>query len=168
MNYTFEIVSRRYGTFVVTAPLRFRHAISAYSWHVHRDKSRAEGRQFVVDATASRSEGKRTIRLHRLIWELAGNRPALQIDHRDGDSLNNSEENLRDAGRCGNQRNRGKRRTNSSGVVGVSRSKGKSRWEAYIRDGNRQRRLGSFKNIEDAKAAREKAVKELHGEFGVY
>jgi hypothetical protein len=113
------------------------------------------------------SGDSRVILLHRLIL---GAPPDLQVDHRDGDGLNNrrrgKDGNLRLASNAQNGRNGRFRRNNTSGHKGVSWDKAKQKWEAYIMLNGKQRRLGRYLNINDAAAAYAKASAELHGEFG--
>jgi hypothetical protein len=68
----------------------------------------------------TRLEGK-DYAVHRIIWELVcGEIPSgLEVDHKDGDSLNNSPSNLRTVDRTGNMRNKAMDRRNKSGVAGV-------------------------------------------------
>lgn len=54
---------------------------------------------------------------------------------------------------------------NTSGVRGVYWSKSSQKWVATISDGtSRQRKLGYFRNLEDAKAEREYAVAQKYGD----
>lgn len=63
----------------------------------------------------------RTYLVHRLAWRLAyGVWPSNEIDHFDGDRLNNKLSNLRDVTKAMNLRNSRRRADNSSGIVGVS------------------------------------------------
>lgn len=55
--------------------------------------------------------------------------------------------------------------SNTSGVRGVNWHKGKGKWVARISDGKgKMRTIGYFRNLEDAKAAREYAVRQKYGE----
>lgn len=103
---------------------------------------------------------------HRVIWLMVHGRwPADQIDHIDGDRLNNRLDNLREATHAENGRNLRMRATNTSGVTGVYWSKRSKRWVAQIRDGGRQRYIGQFCDMDAAIAARRAAEKVLFGEF---
>lgn len=164
MNFTFEIVSRTHGTFTVTAPERFRKEVEAHAWHVSQKKTRVPGRDFVVGSTMKIDDKRKTISLHRFIWDLAGNPPTPEIDHKDGQPLNCGEDNLRAATRLDNQHNRGKRKNNSSGVLGVTVHK-PGVYRATIAVNGKTTHIGLFRDISEAAAARDKAARETYGEF---
>jgi hypothetical protein len=101
---------------------------------------------------------------HRVIWKMkTGKDPVLDIDHEDTDGTNNRFRNLREATVCQNLQNMSLSRRNSSGVKGVYFQAGK--WRAEIMENLTKHRLGSFENLEDAKAAVRAARERLHGEF---
>jgi len=121
MTFTFTIHSPKYGEFTVTAPASLKDLIEARSWYVLRDPTRAEGRQFYVRSDVPRPGQRRTsLFLHQFVWDLLGRPPAEQIDHKDGDPLNNGDDNLRD-GTLQNSHNRQKQTSNTSGFIGVTR-----------------------------------------------
>jgi len=105
---------------------------------------------------------KTYIRLHRAVWALTyGEWPEGEVDHIDGDRLNNDITNLRVVSASGNQRNQKRRKNNTSGLVGVSWYKPYKKWRATISVGKgRSKHLGYFDSIEDAAAAWEKARQE--------
>lgn len=101
----------------------------------------------------------------RIIWEMAHGRAlsALEfIDHRDGNPLNNSIENLRLASRRQNKFNEKTRSDSQSGMKGVRKSG--SKWIARHGIGGKFY-LGKFDTPEEAKAARDEACKKAHGEY---
>lgn len=110
---------------------------------------------------------RRTFLIHRLVWYVAtGVDPgAKQIDHIDGNPLNNRIENLRLASHAENMRNTKLQRNNSSGYKGVTWCKRNNKWVAQIRANNRGLHLGYFPTPELAHMAYCKAAAELHGEF---
>ncbi len=106
--------------------------------------------------------GKRTsLKMHRLIMGL----PDGEIDHRDGNSLNNRRCNLRVATRSQNECNKGKPRNNTSGFRGVSFFKPHGKWKAQIVLNGKARHLGYFATPEEAHAAYVAARPIFHGEF---
>jgi hypothetical protein len=104
-----------------------------------------------------------TVLMHRFITDAS---PGLQIDHIDGDGLNNTRSNLRLATHAQNGQNSRKQVNNTSGYIGVSRE-GKSKWRAQIRVDGSKTYLGSFETAEEAAEARDRAARKLHGEFAV-
>ncbi len=98
--------------------------------------------------------------LHRLL--LQAPQDAI-VDHIDGDPLNNTLSNLRLCSHPENMRNRKLHANSKSGVKGVYPYNGK--WRAQIRVGGKKHSLGTFRDIEDAKRAYQRASKDLHGAF---
>jgi hypothetical protein len=105
-----------------------------------------------------------TFLAHRIAWSIAtGNWPDCEIDHKDGNGLNNSFSNLRTATRTQNMANAKRRSDNSTGWKGVSRARG--RYAALIRINSRKIHLGCFATPEEAHAAYVEAAKKYRGEF---
>ncbi len=88
-----------------------------------------------------------------------------EVDHKNGDGLDNRRENLRPATKAQNQHNKTKYRTNTSGYKGVSWLKSEHKWQANIKVDGRQKKLGRFDTAEAAHLAYAEAARELHGEF---
>lgn len=119
------------------------------------------------------SEGYWAIRLdhrlykaHVLAWFwVSGAWPTQEIDHIDGDTLNNRFVNLRDEPKSVNQYNVvAPRCNNSSGYLGVSPHRQTGKWMAQIRPpGAKRKYLGLFDTPEAAHAAYMQAKAELHG-----
>ena len=109
---------------------------------------------------AVRNEKGRKVYMHRELCE------GIEVDHVDGEGLNNQKKNLRRCTHRQNLQNTGLRSSNKSGFKGVSWCERDQRWVAFIRDneGNR-RNLGSFKQVQDAARAYAEASKKYHKEF---
>ena len=107
--------------------------------------------------------GRFRIFMHREILDAPTN---MQVDHIDGDGLNNMRENLRLATSSQNCHNHRISLRNTSGFKGVSRHKKSDKWRAYIRFQGRQIWLGLFDTPEEAAAAYAAASEKFHGEFG--
>lgn len=104
--------------------------------------------------------------MHRIILERMLKRQLVtneEVDHIDGDCLNNRRENLRLATHSQNQKNRRRNENNLSGYKGVQ-AHGKG-WKARITSNGRNIYLGVFYTPEEAHDAYCEAAKELHGEF---
>jgi hypothetical protein len=102
---------------------------------------------------------------HRLAWLLVyGADPwPLEIDHIDGDGLNNRIANLRLATRGQQLANARLRKDNRLGIKGITRFRGG--YQASIRANRKIHHLGTFPTIEEATEARRKAAIEFHGEY---
>jgi hypothetical protein len=110
------------------------------------------------------SSGKpRTIYLHRFLMEAPD---AMEVDHRDGNGLNNSRINLRVATPHQNTLNRRLSRRNTSGFKGVRWVEHCQRWRATIGLNGKQYHLGVFPTPEEAYAAYCEANANLHRDFG--
>lgn len=98
---------------------------------------------------------------HRIIFEMHhGAIPACyQVDHIDGEILNNNIENLRLATNSINQRNKRKSSKNTSGVTGVCFDKNTGKWVARLC----KKHLGKFVKLEDACTARAEALRSHEG-----
>lgn len=95
---------------------------------------------------------------HRLAWACAyGLFPEKQIDHIDGDGTNNRLANLRSVSAAENGKNQRKPSNNTSGVAGVYWDSRKSKWTSRVRVGGKLVYLGSFRQFDDAIAARKAA-----------
>jgi len=92
---------------------------------------------------------------HRVIWKIVTGEDPDEIDHIDGDRLNNALVNLRNVSRSENAKNLPMQTSNTSGIVGVYQ-KGKS-WAAHIGAGGTTLHLGTFETRREAIAARKAA-----------
>lgn len=102
-------------------------------------------------------------RAHRLAWfYVHGKWPDNQIDHINGNGMDNRLENLRDVTHRQNQINSKTRRDNISGVKGVFWCKTYKKFRALIQINGKQKHLGLFSTLEAAAAARAAAELE-HG-----
>lgn len=108
-------------------------------------------------------------RAHRLAFlYMTGSFPENQVDHIDGNGLNNKWVNLRNADHVENGRNQSLSKRNKSGRIGVSWHKTTNRWCAGIRVNSKRIYLGYFKNFQDAVRARSDAEEKygFHANHG--
>ena len=92
---------------------------------------------------------------HRVAWALHHKQwPSDQIDHINGNAMDNRIKNLRVVSSIENNRNQCKQNVNISGFNGVDRLKEIQKWRAFINVEGKYIPLGYFVNIEDAVAAR--------------
>ena len=111
---------------------------------------------------AKRSENKKEIDMAREIMNCP---PGLEVDHINGDLLDNRKCNLRICTHGENMRNRRLQRNNTSGYRGVHYFKRDGRYVAYIYLNGRKIHIGSYKTDIDAAMAYNAHARDLHGEF---
>lgn len=131
--------------------------LSQWNWY-----TRLNGHKFYAERMVGGRKNQRQIYMHRLIL----NAPSgVQVDHIDGDGLNNTRANLRFATAQQNGWNRPAPRTNTSGYKGVHWVKKDKKWTATIRINGKTYGLGYHDSPEEAAHAYDRAARELHGEF---
>ena len=105
-------------------------------------------------------------RAHRVVWALHyGEIPLSQIDHINGNRLDNRICNLRLASNQENSFNTKIKKNNTSGCTGVTWSQNAKKWMAQIVVNNKTIYLGIFKDKNLAIQTRENAVKAHFGVF---
>ena len=103
---------------------------------------------------------------HRLAWlYVHGQWPEHDIDHKNGDSLDNRLSNLRAATRTQNMANKKIAKHNSTGVKGVQFISSSGRYRAVIRVARKNCHIGCFATKEEAGAAYFAKAKEVFGEY---
>ena len=132
--------------------------VSQHKWCVINDYS-----TFYALTSIRKPSGKRiNLKMHRLILNPSG---SLQVDHRDGDGLNNQRGNMRVCTNQENQYNQRPQKGKSSQYKGVSWHKQSKKWQAYIKNNGKLKHLGHFVDEIDASKAYDAAAKKLFGEF---
>lgn len=106
----------------------------------------------------------RRIRMHRF---LKGAPKDMDIDHINGDRLDNRQENLRVCTRQENLRNSKKRKRGTSKYKGVYFSKRIQKWIARIGVNGVTKHIGCFEKECDAAKAYDLYAKKLFGEFAL-
>jgi hypothetical protein len=107
----------------------------------------------------------KSYRLHRLIYMYHHGEVPEQLDHINGDLLDNRIENLRPCKAFENASNRKRFKSNTSGFKGVSWNTRNGRWFAYA-DANKVRtNIGYFDTVEEAAHAAAQTRDNLHGDF---
>jgi hypothetical protein len=111
---------------------------------------------------AVRADSDALIYMHRLILNAPD---GMIVDHRDGNGLNNSRANLRVVTHRENNINAAKRAGCSSHHRGVDYHRSTRAWRARVWCGGRETLVGFFATEEEAVAARERAAREVYGEY---
>lgn len=124
-------------------------------WYAQRAQS---GRIYAQSAAPNR------VSMHRLIANPA---PHAEVDHWNGDGLDNRRANLRECSKSQNLANRGKNKNNPHSYKGVCfRPLSKKRpWTAQIQANGRRWALGHFASELEAARAYDAKAEELWGEF---
>ena len=102
---------------------------------------------------------------HRLIfmWHY-GFFPEI-VDHIDGNKLNNTIENLREANKVTNQQNQKIKKENTSGYKNVSLCPQTNKWAVKIRFNGKSKTIGRYDDIELADLVALEARAKYHGEY---
>ena len=131
-----------------------------FNWHTTKGYARRN---------SSRSEGKQhPIYMHRVIasrMKSVSIVSGFEIDHVDGDKLNNRRSNLRLVTHAENMLNSPKQSNNKSGYKGVTFHKVAQKWAAQIGFKWGKYHLGLFASPEEAYMAYCEAAKRLHKTF---
>jgi hypothetical protein len=129
--------------------------VGRYKWSLFRSPA--------GDYAVSRPDKtKPLLRMHRYIMDA---RSEEIVDHRNGDGLDNRDNNLRVCTRSQNSQNAKLSKANTSGVKGVYYVKCRSEWIAVIHYRRRRIFLGGFKTKQEAIKARQEGEVKYFGEF---
>jgi len=114
---------------------------------------------------ARSSIGKKKIYAHRIVMGVGDYEMNKQIDHINGNTLDNRRQNLRIVTSRQNGLNSAIRKDNTSGVTGVSWDKKRQKWIARVFDNGKEISLGYFDKFENAVIARKNGEKKYYGEY---
>lgn len=128
-------------------------SISQFSWYAHLTKTK-------VYARRREGHGGPAFYMHKQI--LPGNS---NVDHRDGDGLNNRRMNLRPCTQSQNMANQSKRIGTSSRYKGVSFFRRDRNWMAYLNKNGKRIHLGYHPTADAAAIAYNIEAKIQFGEF---
>lgn len=131
--------------------------LSKHQWQAHKN-----GNTHYARRTEGRGAHKKTIIMHRVILKP---KAGMQVDHINGNGLDNRKANLRPATRSQNMHNRRINKNNTSGYKGVSFDKASGGWMVVIRAHGVQTTVGRYACPKEAHAAYCEASNRLHGEF---
>ncbi len=134
--------------------------LSKYRWYAGFDKPTQN--DYAKRHLAVGVNKYKKIKMHRDILGVTD--PKIQVDHKNGDTLDNRRENLRVATSSQSNANRRRNKNNKSGFKGVTWDKRKQTWRATIYHG-KQYHLGYFDTPEGAHDAYVAKALELFGGF---
>lgn len=139
--------------------------LSQYKWCA--SKASMRGPYYAERYTRQIEGKKRKVRMHRAIWERHNFeiQSGYEIDHIDGDSLNNRRCNLRLCTHAQNLRNSKRRKDNISGFRGISLNRRSHKWQATITVDGKTIYLGLSDSPEVVAQIYNAAAKKYHGEF---
>jgi hypothetical protein len=100
--------------------------------------------------------------MHRFITNAP---PGTEVDHKNHDTLDNRDCNLRVCTKAQNQWNAKPRKDNVTGYKGVAWHKATQKWVAHIKANGIKHHLGLFKTIREAVIAWNEAALKYHGEY---
>lgn len=107
-----------------------------------------------------------TVYAHRIAWAIVhGEWPSGEIDHINGNSLDNRLVNLREASSSENSMNQKGHKDSLSGLKGAGWHAQRGRWVSSIFAKGKRYHLGLFDSPQEAHEAYCKAAKEIHGSF---
>ncbi len=137
--------------------------VALYKWQFRPISSKRDLGTGYATAVAHDANGVRFVqRMHRLVMMVP---KGLEVDHINGNGLDNRKCNLRFCTRSQNQFNKAKTKRFNNPFKGVSLHLLTGKYQAYISAHGTRHHLGLFKTPEDALAARLIAAGRLHGEF---
>ncbi len=110
------------------------------------------------------TQSQQTLSMHRMIM---GSPTGLEVDHINGDRLDNRRENLRVCSHANNASSKRRGLNNTSRYKGVAWVKSRAKWMAYIQPKGRLINLGYYKNRHDAALAYNRAAQKWFGEYAM-
>jgi hypothetical protein len=117
---------------------------------------------FYAARTVQKDEKRRSLRMHCVLLLTDD---GMEVDHANGDRLDNRLANLRPCSSSQNKCNSVMRSDNTSGYKGVTWSKKSKKWRARIYLSGREKNLGWFSTAHDAYEAYNNAAMSAYGEF---
>jgi hypothetical protein len=135
--------------------------LSKFKWHAHE-----RGRTWYARRTIESEGVQKTEFMHRAILQQHEcDLTAGEVDHKNGDGLDNRKSNLQVITHAENIRKSRIQLTNISGFRGVSWHKRDRRWQVFIEVDNVRKYLGNFKTKIAAALVYDDAARKYFGKF---
>lgn len=137
--------------------------LACYAWWASKGKW---GSYAMRDLPMVKGKRGKKMALHRQIAERMGHDihdKRYQVDHINGNPLDNRRANLRFVTPSENTRNQGIACNNTTGFKGVSYDRSRDKWMAFVKVDQRFKNLGRFDTMEEANAARLAYEKDAWG-----
>lgn len=128
--------------------------ILKYKWHI-------DGRGYVMRNRLTKDDGS-PIQLHRLILNPSQDK---QVDHINGDRLDNRRDNLRVCSKSQNMCNRGPQKNNTSGFKGIYYDKFAEKWRAKANFNGKVYSIARSKSKDKVIRAYNRLISKIQGEF---
>ncbi|MCZ8945243.1 HNH endonuclease, partial [Escherichia albertii] len=104
--------------------------------------------------------------VHVVVFALHNKRmPLKNIDHINGNRLDNSPKNLREASRIANSRNQKTKCNSRSGIKNVLWNKQKNKWAVQVRTDFGRLYFGNYEDLELACLVASEAINKYHGQY---
>jgi hypothetical protein len=128
-------------------------ALAKYTWYAWRSRKRFY---------AVRKERRSTILMHRQVLPIT---EGYQVDHIDGDGLNNRRNNLRAVTPAQNCWNSALQHNNKIGIPGITRAHRGNKWRVRIQVNRKRLELGEFVSLDEAISVRRTAEAKYYGKY---
>lgn len=156
---TFEIHSKKYGVHIIEIDDEDAEKVLKHNWSLKRSSRPGRSDYFSAWMSVQKNKKRTWTSLHKFLMP-----NVVEIDHIDGNPLNNKKNNLRACLHCENTRNAQRRCDNKTGFKGVTlRENGTFR--AKIRVAGKLKNIGHYATAVAAALAYNEAAREHFGEF---
>lgn len=135
--------------------------LNQWKWYAAYNRGSKFSAQRTIGSSANGNKG--CVHMHRLIAGIIDR--SMQVDHIDGNPLNNQRINLRVCTNNENQYNKPPRPNRSSKYKGVWFDKARGKWACAITHNKQRTPIGRFVSETAAALAYNEAAKRHHGEF---
>lgn len=156
-----KVISKTFGSHVIKVDESDIEKVNSHKWYIIKDHNKLYAASWERIGTNPRKY--KPIKLHRFLLGITDSK--IQVDHKNGDGLDNTRSNLRLATASQNGMNRPKDKTNLTGFKGVSFKKKHKKYSVAICARGKDYWGGHFDNAIDAAKRYNEMARELHGEF---